>query len=302
MPNYFHHQIIRNHVIAFGDLFKDIHIKRWNGDTELNSIHVPVAYANKEAFIERVRLRGNDPTNIHDVVDTTVPRFAFEITSLEYDKETKLNRLHKYRMFHDVGLIDSSETLGDLSMDQIEEFTKDRLSMLYSPVPYMLHFSLYALTNKEEDKHHIIELLSPQFTPSLSTTVNYTFGPVLINTGLKYKGRIRAQIDELVTLTNIRSQELNNIDFKGPNLIITQFDFTMRCQFFREIDTMPLIKNFILNFNVSGENIQPPPISLHYYSAPTANNTVVDLESWYQYFVSDMYQDTDDITPSRILE
>lgn len=305
MAEYFHHQIIRNNVVAFGNIFRDIHIKRKEGSTVLSEIRVPISYSNKSAFIERVRIRGNDPTNIKDVVSTTVPRFAFEINSLDYDKDTKLNRLHKLNLFSDIlidGMLDSNEILGDISLDQIEEFTKDRLVSLYTPVPYMINFSLYLLTNRHEDHHQIVEMIVPRFTPHLMLPVIYEFGPILKDTGLQYKGRVRATIDQPLILEGMRTQELNDTTFDDATLFFTEFKFNMRSHFFREIHNEALIKKFTLNFQVANEIATPAPISTNYFTTNIPFTGVVNLDRWYQYFAYDSWQDTTDLNTSDIVE
>ena len=53
---YFYHQHIRKAIIAFGTLFNNIQLRRSdeNGDV-LQSIFVPLSYAPKQKFIDRIR-------------------------------------------------------------------------------------------------------------------------------------------------------------------------------------------------------------------------------------------------------
>ena len=81
------HSIIRKYVIAFGNLFNDIVIQRFDKDGDrIQTIAVPLAYSPKEKFIVRLQ---QDPDLERDVA-ITLPRMGFEITSFNYAPERKL--------------------------------------------------------------------------------------------------------------------------------------------------------------------------------------------------------------------
>jgi hypothetical protein len=164
-----------------------------------------------------------------------------------------------------------------LNIEEIEYYVNTKLSSIYTPVPYLLDISLYLLSNKEEDKFSVVELIPPQFIPSLYTTVNYMFGPLLINSPISYKGRVEVKLDEAVTLEGFRSQDLNQLDFNEPNLMITQFDFTMSCSFFKEISHSAIIKKIIFNFGVDNEIVE-------------SESQVTDLNLYFNQYFNDDWQ------------
>ena len=98
----FYHRIIRKNVIAFGSVFNDIVLKRYqhNTFTEMERFKVPLSYAPKETFITKLL---GDP-NLQKSVQTLLPRMSFEMTSINYDASRKLSSfnetffiLHRFR-------------------------------------------------------------------------------------------------------------------------------------------------------------------------------------------------------------
>ena len=61
ITNHFYNRTIRKIVVAFGTLFNEINLIRYNkaGNVEYERIKVPLVYASKEKFITRTT---SDPT------------------------------------------------------------------------------------------------------------------------------------------------------------------------------------------------------------------------------------------------
>ena len=55
--NHFYHRITRKIVVAFGSLFNELQLVRYNkaGTTELERMLVPIVYAQKEKFYNRIK-------------------------------------------------------------------------------------------------------------------------------------------------------------------------------------------------------------------------------------------------------
>ena len=86
MYEYFYHSITKKAVIAFGSLFNDIYVARYNADgSEKERIKVPIAYMTKQKFISRLN---QNPTLQNDFY-MSLPRMAFEFSSLIYDSSRK---------------------------------------------------------------------------------------------------------------------------------------------------------------------------------------------------------------------
>jgi hypothetical protein len=88
----YYHGLIRRTIVAFGRLFSDIKIPRYDNDGVLQqTIAVPVSYAPKEKWIVRIE---SDPT-LNQHTYTVLPRLSFEITGYSYDSIRKTNRMEK---------------------------------------------------------------------------------------------------------------------------------------------------------------------------------------------------------------
>ena len=86
----YYHESIRKYVIYFGTLFNDLKIKR--RDTTGNviqNIKVPVNYAPREKITSK--LEGNLDLQNQEAI--LLPRISFEMVSLQYAAERKLNTL-----------------------------------------------------------------------------------------------------------------------------------------------------------------------------------------------------------------
>ena len=82
MAHVFYNRMIRKLTVAFGDLFNNITLVRYNPDlTEQERFIVPIDYAAKELYV--VRLQG-DP-DLDKKVMMTLPRMSYEMNGLKYD-------------------------------------------------------------------------------------------------------------------------------------------------------------------------------------------------------------------------
>lgn len=147
----FYHKSIRNLVVAFGSLFNNIYIVREDStDTEVSRIKVPLGYGPKEKYL-RFALEKNSQDLSKARAAYTLPRLAFEMTSINYDTMRKINSLVKH-----------SGPLDEESTTAVERFVG---------VPYNIEFSLYVMTRNSEDGLQIIEQILPFFTPEFNVTV-----------------------------------------------------------------------------------------------------------------------------------
>ena len=89
LGTYYYHEIIRRTIIAFGTLFNNIEIKHktQSGDA-FSSVKVPIAYGPTEKFLARLEQKP-DP---RQRVGITLPRLAFEMDSIAYDNQRKVQQ------------------------------------------------------------------------------------------------------------------------------------------------------------------------------------------------------------------
>ena len=149
----FYHGTIRKYIIAFGNLFNNIWIQRFNEDkTVAQKIKVPLEYASKARWFNR--LQGdkviNDGSDDTVKVRQTLPRSAFEMSGLSVAMNRKLNTLQQM-----VAMKDSSNVASQ-----------------YQRVPYDFRFSLFSIFKQYDDALQYVEQVLPYFDPYFTVNVN----------------------------------------------------------------------------------------------------------------------------------
>ena len=86
---HFYHEKTKKAVALFGRLFNNIYVIRKNSSgAVISQVKVPLSYAPKQKFLERVR--ENPDLNDDTKVAIKLPRMSFEITSIAYDATRQL--------------------------------------------------------------------------------------------------------------------------------------------------------------------------------------------------------------------
>lgn len=112
----------------------------------VKDIRVPISYAGKEKYIRRFESDKMQMQATSNEID--LPRMSFEIESISYDSERKINR---------------NSRLVSLT---------DNITYEMSPVPYNVELKLHVYTKNNEDMLQIIEQILPFFTPNYTVTLN----------------------------------------------------------------------------------------------------------------------------------
>ena len=146
---YFYHEKIRKSVSLFGRLFNNIYVIRKNSSGGvLNQLKVPLAYAPRQKYLERIR---ENPELLGDTkVALKLPRMSFEITSFTYDNTRQLTKLSNFKA-------------AGSSIQQRQKF--------YSPVPYNINFQLNIIAKNQDDALQIVEQILPTFNPQYTLTI-----------------------------------------------------------------------------------------------------------------------------------
>jgi hypothetical protein len=203
----------------FGNLFNEIQVDRFNSSgTKAQTVNVPIAYGPKQKFIQRAIA---DPTLLKPI-STILPRLGFEFTSLTYAPQRKLNSGHRY-------------------IRGIEQPGK-AFDELYTPVPYDINFSLYALVKNAEDGTQIIEQIVPFFTPDWTVTV-------------KILPEMNINIDVPIELTSISSEDTYEGDFESIRVITWQLDFVVKGYLFGPVNRQKYVDKTTINLNSDEELI-----------------------------------------------
>jgi len=211
---------IRKYIVLFGSIFNDILIDRVDQETgnQLKQVRVPISYGPKDRFL--VRLQEN-PDLLREV-NQVLPRMSFEITSIEYDPDRKLNTIirNKYP---------SSNTNGNYLLSQ------------YNPVPYNLNIDLAVLARNADDACRIIEQILPYFTPEWTTAIDL----------IPEMGIVK---DIPIVLKSVQYQDTYEGSFESRYAIIWNLQFTLKGYFYGPISTSAVIKEAITNFYVTNTN------------------------------------------------
>ena len=194
MNEYFYHEIFKKTVVGFGNLFKDMHIRKVDRDNNvINDMAVPLAYGPMQKFLARLTQQANldQPTQI------TLPRMSFEMNSIQYDGTRKTQPTQKFKT------LENGETL----------------KRVYLPVPYNVGFELNILSKLNEDALQIVEQILPYFQPSFNITVD------LVDS-------IGEKRDIPIVLDSINFSDDYEGDFSSRRILIYTLNFTAKTYLF----------------------------------------------------------------------
>ncbi len=202
----FYHQTLRRYVVAFGQMFDDLVIRRLNASNVIiQSILVPIGYGPKQKWLVRIR---QNP-DLQAQVAMQLPRLGFEITGMTYDGSRRLPSTIK-----NVALLASDN---------------NKLNHQYTPVPWNISFALYAFVKSSDDGAQIIEQIIPFFGPEWTSTVN-----VVPSMGIK--------MDVPTILEGMSIDDVYESGYELRQTLIYTFNFTMKGWFFGPVKAQGIIK------------------------------------------------------------
>lgn len=145
--NIIHNDSIRKLIVAFGNLFSQIPILRYDDNQhEVERFIVSIIYAAKEQYIHRL----NDDPELNSRVNIVIPTLSYEMMGMSYDASRK-------------------------QITNIKNFanTPEGVRSQYMPVPYDFDIDLNLYARTFEDAHQIVEHIVSYFTPDYTIKVNY---------------------------------------------------------------------------------------------------------------------------------
>lgn len=161
---HFYHEKIRKSVALFGRMFNDIYVIRKNSaGNVLNQLKVPLAYAPRMKYLER--LRQNPDLDTDEKVSLKLPRMSFEITSYIYDNA---RQLPKTTTFKGSSSRPAPVVPPDWYIPGSGNPTRQRF---YSPTPYTITFDLNIFAKNQDDALQIVEQILPYFNPQYTVTI-----------------------------------------------------------------------------------------------------------------------------------
>jgi len=212
--DHFYHASIRKTISAFGTLFNDIKVVRKDGDGEVRQItRVPLAYGPRHKFLARLE---DSPNFDGTGVAIKLPRMSFEITSLDYDSTSQINKLNKI-------------TKSNTSTDK---------KILYTNAPYRMGIQLSVIAKNQDDALQIVEQIMPYFQPEFTITIKEI--PEMDVTG-----------DIPIVLNSIILEDDYTGDYMTRRAIIYSLDFTARVRFYGPVSTQGFITKATIDINDS---------------------------------------------------
>ena len=235
LGQYYYHEIIRKTIISFGTLFNSIELRHTKQDgSEFSTVKVPIAYGPSEKFIARLEQKP-DPRRR---VSITLPRLAFELSSIQYDATRKVS-----------------------TMQTFKAFTKDGTKLarkVFMPVPYNLGFRLSIMTQYNEDAMQIIEQILPIFQPAFNVTVDLV-------------DAIGEKRDVPLVLENINFQDNYTSGYEEKRVIVHDLQFTAKTYLFGAIadNSEGLIRKVQVDYHTT-TNTKTAKRELRYVAEPRA--------------------------------
>ena len=203
---YFYNETIKRCVSVFGTMFNNIQYKKVKSDgTVLTSPIVPLSYGPKQKFLTRIR----EDASLNKSTAITLPRLAFEISSISYDPARKLNRITKLK--------------------KVSSSSKSKLESQFMPVPYNMDFQLFVMSKSGDDALQIIEQILPFFQPEYTITIND-------NTDMNQKR------DVPIVLSGIDYEDNYEGDFISRRAIIYTLSFTTKFYLYGPVTKQSVIK------------------------------------------------------------
>jgi len=235
LGTYHYHEIIRKTIIAFGTLFNTIEIRHKKQDgSAYSTVKVPIAYGPIEKFLARLEQK----PDIRKRVAITLPRLAFELSSIQYDNTRKVS-----------------------TMQTFKTFTKDGTKLakkVFMPVPYNLGFRLSIMSQYNEDALQIIEQILPIFQPSFNVSVD------LVES-------IGEKRDIPMVLDSVSFDDNYDSGYDEKRVIIHTLDFTAKTYLFGPIadSSEGLIKKVQIDYHTSTDKVTAKR-ELRYVAEPRA--------------------------------
>jgi hypothetical protein len=216
---HFYHERIRKSVALFGRLFNNIYVVRKNASGGvLNQLKVPLAYAPRQKYLERIR--ENPSLEDNTQVAIKLPRMSFEITDIQYDLTRQLTKVSNFN------------TKG-VSASQRQKF--------YSPVPYNIGFSLSVYAKNQDDALQVVEQILPTFNPQYTLSI-YPFKDI-------YPDFVE---DVPIAITGVTFEDDYQSALEQRRTIIYNLTFEMKVQFYGNIENKEIIrKSDALLFNMN---------------------------------------------------
>ena len=210
----FYHQTIRRVMVAFGTIFKDTIVVRYDANTraEVGRVTVPLEYAGKETYIQRLE---GDPT-LQKGVQIVLPRMSFELMGIKRDETRQISPYNRQPLCQDANT---------------------GVSFFAPAVPFDIPIQLNVYIRNQEDGTQIIEQILPFFSPDYTLNLKY----------ISCDGGCAVSEDLPFVLENINYSNSYEGAAGTVRYINWSLDFTAKAWFYGPISAGSIIKTVDVN-------------------------------------------------------
>lgn len=235
---HFYHEHIKRAVAVFGTLFNNMSVVKKNGSGNvISTIKVPLAYGPRQKFLARIQ----DEKYLTDPkLAIRLPRMSFEIVSMSYDTNTKLQK----------GV---TRTLA--SSDPTKKQT------ILNPVGYRMGLQLNIMTKNQDEALQLLEQIVPFFQPEYTVTVK------------EVQNNFKS--DMPFVLQSVTMSDDYEGDFLSRRAIIYTLEFETRVRFYGPLADKGIIRRVDATFADTEMTVNDEPYQTQkiYISPSTAQET-----------------------------
>lgn len=235
---HFYHEHIKRAVAVFGTLFNNMSVVKKNGSGNvISTIKVPLAYGPRQKFLARIQ----DEKYLTDPkLAIRLPRMSFEIISMSYDTNTKLQK----------GV---TRTLA--SSDPTKKQT------ILNPVGYRMGLQLNIMTKNQDEALQLLEQIVPFFQPEYTVTVK------------EVQNNFKS--DMPFVLQSVTMSDDYEGDFLSRRAIIYTLEFETRVRFYGPLADKGIIRRVDATFADTEMTVNDEPYQTQkiYISPSTAQET-----------------------------
>ena len=199
---HFYNQTLKKSVAVFGTIFNNLKIVK----TGASETRVPLAYGPRSKFLARI----NQDSSLEDQkLAIKLPRMSFEITSIDRDSSSALNKGNLKRF--------------DIAGTELSKNT------LRQSVPYNLGMQLNIMAKTQDEALQIFEQILPTFVPEYTVAIKDMDG-----TG--------NSVDVPIILTGTTFEDDYEGDFSTRRTIVYSLEFQMKIRFTGRVTIKPVIR------------------------------------------------------------
>lgn len=240
----FYHHTLRKIVASFGSIFANIYlVKRSENSNEIERIKVPLAYGPSERYLGRL---AEDP-DLGRSLAVKLPRMSFQIQSVQYDSNRKLNTIRK-------NIVPIYNNGGQVARQ-------------YQGVPYKIGIELSIICKYIDDANQIVEQILPWFTPAFSVTINSI-------------PEMEYYDDIPIVLTAVTLQDNYEEDWMSRRDIVWTMTFDVQAMFYGPIVEQSIIQKSIVDtYAATGVADLDNPMEREIFARAFRTTTEVDSDT-----------------------